>query len=152
MTRRWRGMVVVYALLLVHLRRVGGHREERMRALMAGLILLVLTGCGTGGMSQQYITRNDRGQEILTGPCGGRTLEGCQSVTITNNPADEEFWQFEARVKVRALVGIPYGRMPQDYNVIGPRRLCEAVRATVKPDIPTEPCKGPFYFRRDANQ
>jgi len=28
-------------------------------------------------------------------------------VTITNNPADEEFWQFEERVKVQALVGIP---------------------------------------------
>lgn len=124
-----------------------------MRTLLAGLILpLVLVGCGSGGMSQQYVTRNARGQEVLTGAClRGQTTEECQSmrsVTITNNPSDEEFWQFEARVQVRALVGIPYGRMPQDYNVIGPQEQCEAVRATVRD--PTEPCKGPFYFRRDA--
>jgi hypothetical protein len=43
--------------------------------------------------------------------------------------------------------------MPQDYNVIGSRETCEAVRARVT-NAPTEPCKGPFYFRaiRDAKQ
>lgn len=58
-------------------------------------------------------------------------------------------WVFEARVKVRAFAGIPYGRMPRDYNVIGPRERREAVRALVAD--PTEPCKGPFYFRRGAD-
>jgi hypothetical protein len=70
-------------------------------------------------------------------------------VTVTNNPDDEEFWQFEARVKVRAAVGIPYGRMPQDYNVIGSRDTCEEVRARVTAD-PTEPCQGPYFFKRDS--
>jgi len=40
----------------------------------------------------------------------GQTAAECDAmrrVTITNNPADEEFWQFEERVKVQALVGIP---------------------------------------------
>jgi len=61
-------------------------------------------------------------------------------VTITNNPSDEEFWQFEARIVVRANIGIPYGRRPQDFNVIGTRDDCEALRSTAK--VPTEPCKG----------
>jgi len=69
--------------------------------------------------------------------------------TCDDNPADEGFWQFEMRVRVRARIGIPYGRRPGDINFIGTREQCEAVRAKVKDD-PTEPCKGPFYFRRDS--
>ena len=69
---------------------------------------------------------------------------------MTNNPADEEFWQFEARIKVRALVGIPYGRMPQDYNIIGTQDRCGRIRAAVaQSGTPAEACKGPFYFRRN---
>jgi hypothetical protein len=48
---------------------------------------------------------------------------------------------------VRALVGIPYGRMPEDYNVIGSRETSEAVRGRVTD--PTEPCRGPYYFKRE---
>lgn len=132
-------------------------RIEASKDLMK-LLLLVLGlfagGCGTetttaGQHSYLYTTAS--GREILTTlPCGN-TADPCneryQSVTITNNPADEEFWQFEERVKVQALIGIPYGRRPQDINVIGTREQCEAVRATVKD--PTDLCKGPFYFRRD---
>src|SRR5262245_15388345 len=60
----------------------------------------------------------------MTPPCGN-TFPPCdkraRSVTITNHPAHREFWQCEERVQVRALIGIPYGRMPQDVNVIGTR-------------------------------
>jgi hypothetical protein len=51
-------------------------------------------------------------------------------------------------VKVRALIGISYGREPQDFDVIGAKQTCEAVRARVTD--PTEPCKGPFYFKRES--
>jgi hypothetical protein len=84
-------------------------------------------------------------------PCGN-AVDPCnktmKDARVTNDPTDEEFWQFEARIMVRALIGIPYGRMPQDFNVIGTQARCEAARAEVKD--PTEPCKGPFYFRREA--
>jgi len=85
----------------------------------------------------------------MTPPCGN-TFPPCdkraRSVTITNDPADGEFWQFEERVQVRALIGIPYGRMPQDVNVISTREQCEAVRATIR--IRRTPVRG-LYFRRD---
>jgi hypothetical protein len=116
--------------------------------------LVLLTGCaGTTEVGHgYYVYPNAKGQEVLTGaPCGNSVdpcNESMRSATVTNKPTDEEFWQFEARVKVQSWTGIPYGRMPKDYNVIGPREQCEAVRASVR--APTEPCKGPFYFRREA--
>ncbi len=128
-----------------------------MKILMLGLVLgLVLGGCGSAGFGQHWVGKNAKGQEILTAACprGGTPTEceAMQPVQITTDPADEEFWQFEARVRVRALVGIPYGRMPRDFNVIGTQGQCESVRATVEQDTPTEPCKGPFYFRRETSK
>jgi len=125
-----------------------------MVVLLSALPGLLVAGCGpevvtTGHHSYLYTTPS--GREILTTQACGSVTDPCNEryrrVTITNDPADEEFWQFEERVQVRALIGIPYGRMPQDVNVIGTQEQCEAVRATVKD--PTDPCKGPFYFRRD---
>lgn len=128
---------------------------DAMKFLVVAASLL-LGGCGTESTAtghKTYLYKTTSGQAILTTlPCGDQTdpcNERYQSATITNNPADEEFWQFEMRVRVRALIGIPYGRRPEDINVIGTREHCEAVRAKVKDD-PTEPCKGPFYFRRDS--
>jgi hypothetical protein len=120
-------------------------------------ILLVVTftlaGCAgtTDKGKSYYVYKNTAGNEILTDmPCGN-AVDPCnksmRDARVTNNHVDEEFWQFEARVQVRSLVGIPYGRMPQDFNVIGPKERCESARATVTD--PTEPCKGPFHFRRD---
>jgi hypothetical protein len=113
---------------------------------MAGSVALLALLAGCAGTSEP-------GNEILTDmPCGN-AVDPCnkamRDARVTNNPADEEFWQFEARPMVRALVGIPYGRMPQDFNVIGSKERCEAARASITPaDTPTEPCKGPFYFKR----
>jgi len=41
--------------------------------------------------------------ENATDPCDERY----RKVTIMNHPSDEAFWQFEARIAVRAMVGIP---------------------------------------------
>ena len=91
----------------------------------------------------------------------GQTSEECQSmrpVAVTNNPSDEEFWQFRARLKNTLYweplgipilfipIGPPGRSVPRDINVIGSRETCEAVRARVTD--PTESCKGPFYFHR----
>jgi hypothetical protein len=116
---------------------------------------LLLTACVTGTNEKghsYYVYKNGHGHEILTPQPCGNTTDACnnamQQAQVTNDPADEEFWQFEARVMVRALIGIPYGRMPQDFNVIGTKARCETVRAGV--NDPTEPCQGPYYFRREA--
>lgn len=125
-----------------------------MPRLVALLAALVLTACASNGQPQHWVGKHTRGHEVLTLTClPGQSASECTSmrtVTITNQAGDEEFWIFEARVKVRAAIGIPYGRMPQDYSVIGGQGACEAVRAEVaKTETPTEACKGPFYFRRD---
>jgi hypothetical protein len=175
-------------------------RRRRLCIVVAMLLVaLVVEGCRSGGMSQLYVTRNAEGQEVLTDGCiRGQNSAECQSmppVTITNNPSDEEFWQFEATVKnthywgrtslpgsawmlarppfwwgsfsglgtpwgpfgipivppgvtmMHMLLGTSLGHGPRDFNVIGSQETCEAVSATVTD--PTEPCKGPFFFRRD---
>ena len=119
--------------------------------LFAVLASLVACAGTTDKGKGYYVYKNAAGNEVLTDmPCGNAVdpcNKGMRDARVTNNPADEEFWQFEARVMVRAVVGIPYGRMPQDFNVIGPKERCETARASVTD--PTEPRKGPFYFKRD---
>lgn len=132
----------------------------RVRLGMVSVMIFLgvfVAGCMTGTSEKghsYYVYKNANGHDILTPlPCGN-AVDPCnktmQDAKVTDDPGDEEFWQFEARVMVRALVGIPYGRMPQDFNVIGNQARCEAVRADVKD--PTEACKGPFYFRRQATR
>ncbi len=139
--------------MLCWLRRVVPRAMSR-RKFPVLLLALGVAACGTiTEKSYLYVAkRPDTGVEVLTVGClVGQTADECQSmtpVTITNDPKDEEFWMFEARVLMRAAIGIPYGRMPQDVPVLGPRTRCEAVRATVRADTPTEPCKGPMYFKR----
>jgi hypothetical protein len=68
---------------------------------------------------------------------------------MTDDPKGEEAWQFEQRVKIRAVIGIPYGRVPTDLIVAGPREQCEALRQQVAASgIPTERCEGPIRFLR----
>jgi hypothetical protein len=91
---------------------------------------------------------------VLTAACiPHQSASDCvaiQTVTITKTATDEEFWIFKAQVEVRANIGIPYGRWPQHFAVIGSQDRCEVAHAEVaKTETPTEACKGPFYFRRD---
>lgn len=103
-----------------------------------------------GGVSFQWMTS-----------CGTHVdpaATGCHAV-VTENPADEQAWMFEMRVK-EYVYGMPAGRRPVDYVLAGTRETCEAVRASMTertymqfgPTQPavTEPCKGPVYFRREA--
>jgi hypothetical protein len=139
-------------------RMMSALRLSPTKALFLAALGLLSGGCGTevttvGGRT--YLYKTPSGQEVLTTlPCGN-AADSCneryRSATITNNSADEEFWQFERSIQVRAAIGIPYGRRPQDVNVIGTREQCEAVRSRVK-DAMAEPCKGPFYFHRDESK
>jgi len=123
--------------------------------------LAMLAGCAgtTEKGKSYYVYKNASGNEVLTGrPCGN-AVDPCnktmEDARVTNNPADEEFWQFEARPKNTVYMGpfgipivpIPAGRISKDFNVIGSQATCEPVRARIAD--PTEPCKGPFYFQRD---
>jgi hypothetical protein len=131
----------------------------RTLAITALLGTVLLTGCtGTTAVGHRYhLLRNASGHEVLgaigepgPSPCGALICPGAVYARVTNDPHDEEFWQFEARISVYANVGIPYGRQPRDYNVIGSRDRCEDERVHwIARSIPTEPCRGPFFFRRD---
>ncbi len=112
------------------------------RTLLIALFVsvLMLAGCATSGRAvvgqTYYVYKNNKGIEVL----GQKwQTEGSKPAVVTNNPADEEFWQFEARINDGTL-----------FNVIGSKDRCEASRnSTPRLTSLTEPCKGPFYFRRE---
>jgi len=81
----------------------------------------------------------------------------CNAV-LTGNPADAEARFSEARVKIY-WAGIPVGPELQDFLIAGNQERCEAVRANMRASTlwskerevpPTDPCKGPFYFKRES--
>jgi len=136
-----------------------------IRALIV-LPLLLLAGCSAattpgsryrmdgprtlGGVSFESMTSCGTNVDVAATRC---------FAVVTDNPADEQAWMFEYRVK-NYLWGIPIGRQPLDYVLAGARETCEAVRASMtegtymsfgkrQPAV-TEPCKGPLYFRREA--
>jgi len=105
-----------------------------------------------GGTTVQWLTACSPNPDVGTIHC---------NVALTGQPTDQEAWQFEARIRVVSGLGISYGREPQDFIVAGAREHCETVRLAFrsKPHAfyaeetpPTEPCKGPLYFRREAGK
>src|SRR5262249_29780515 len=148
------------------LRHVQRSVNSMTRALIA--LSLLLAGCtavtSTGTRYRVETTRTVGAAsfEPMTF-CGAnvdQVATNCYAV-VTGNPADEQAWMFENRIK-NYLWGIPIGRLPIDYVLAGTHETCEAVRARTtegtymnfgkrRPAV-TEPCKGPFYFRREAPQ
>ena len=105
----------------------------------------VLVGCA----GPTSVVSNPGSYEQLTETCQSWS-DTCKAVRLTDNPGDEEAWRFEARLKVRAFFGIPYGRHPSDQYVVGSRVGCEEVRSRfVATGTPTQPCEGPVHFRRE---
>ncbi len=135
-----------------------------MRSVL--LIALALAGCSAattpgsryqltspqllGGSMVQWLTLCNPNPDVGPVTCNAQ---------LTGDPADQEAWLFEARIRVVSNIGIPYGREPQDFIVVGTREKCEATRLAIrsKPHAfyaeetpPTEPCKGPLYFKSEA--
>ena len=106
-------------------------------AAAALMLLFLLAGCspvkvGEAGQTA-WLWKSPKGGEFLVGACP-QTISAAEcsklpKVELTANPQDREAWQFERRVKIRALIGIPYGRQPVDVMVVGPRTWCEGVAA-----------------------
>jgi len=69
-------------------------------------------------------------------------------IVVTENPADEEFWEIAYPMPAAATEGGPRAQFEYGY-VIGDRRRCEAEREThAKSGIRTVACIGPHYFKR----
>jgi hypothetical protein len=98
------------------------------RALWVVLVLLA-TGCSSAKVGQAgqtaWLWHSPKGGEFVVNGCPTTiTSEECSKlprVELTTNPQDQEAWQFERRSKVRALIGISYGRQPVDVIVVGSR-------------------------------
>ena len=138
--------------------------EMTPRAVALALLGVALVGCAAAtapGSRYQLTERQPWGTttvQWLT-PCNPNPSVGAVTcnVMLTDNPTDAEAWLFEARLKIY-WSGIPVGREPQDYFVTGDRAHCETVRANMRTSTlwsnerevpPTEPCTGPFYFKRE---
>ena len=83
-----------------------------------------------------YVYKNEQGAEVL-----GREWQrsGAKSATVTNDPADEEFWQFAVRINEGLIL-----------NSTGSKEKCEAARnRTPRGASLSDPCQGPFYFKRE---
>ncbi len=110
------------------------------------LLVWLLAGCVTGFPTS--IVKNPAGWEQLTSMCYSWS-DTCKPIRVTGVAGDEEAWWFAARMK-RSLVGASYGRQLVDQYVVGPRENCEATRLKVaQAGIPSAPCEGPIYFRRE---
>jgi len=115
------------------------------------------------------VTRNCPFYPIIEGnSVTGWRSPVCTEVAGTRNQADTEFWKFERYHAAQIFAPVPIlgfiptgpsfkGSSTTKIGVIGPQAACEAIRATVrKPrgvagddtDSWTEPCQGPYYFRR----
>lgn len=116
---------------------------------MRRMWLIAAAGVLVGCAGRTSVVSNPGAYEQLTETCQSSS-DTCKAVRLTDNPGDEEAWRFEARLKVRAFIGIPYGRHPSDQYVVGSRVGCEEVRSRfVATGTPTKPCEGPVHFRRE---
>ena len=112
-----------------------------IQTLLAVVMALALAGCaGTTGRAvvgqKFYVYKNDQGLEVLGQEWQKR---GAKSAVVTNDPADEEFSQFDARINEGMI-----------FNVIGSKAQCETVRnRTPRLASLSDPCQGPFYFKRE---
>src|SRR5262249_37487099 len=69
-------------------------------------------------------------------------------ILVTENPADEEFWEIAYPTPAPNVEGQPGARFAYG-NVVGDRRRCETEREThEKSGTHTAACLGPHYFKR----
>ena len=121
-------------------------REARTVGFAA--LVLFLAGCG----SQAWLYHHPQGWDQIVSTCPpwitAATCQSLPAVQMTDETTAREAWQYEARVKMRALAGWSYGRMPIDVTIVGGRDECERIRGLdAAAGTPTEACKGPVYFK-----
>jgi len=156
------------------------------------VLIALFAGCATAPRSsieQGHVWRDPNGLELISpGESCHKAIRfnsqsnanewvdiPCTTVTLTQDPADEEFWTFKAhpeqKVQVTVLYGlvpvgpaIPAGRVSVSLRVVGSEAVCEAARQSIargrpvndlesgRPGTPTESCVGPYFFKRAGGQ
>ena len=127
----------------------------RDRAVILGLTLVAVGGCVTGAQTAvgtYYERTTVTGLGDVLRACNPTITASVCNVRLTSKPGDTEAWYFEARIK-NVVNGIPVGREPVDFVVVGDQQRCETARGSLtvtglygKDTPPTEPCKGPQRF------
>jgi len=143
--------------------RGGSRRVIRMesgilRVTAFVLFASALSGCVAATLpgTQYELVERAQARGLRSCIASSDSEPGTCNVVRTGDAADNEAWMFEARLRV-VVNFIPFGREPVDHIVVGTREQCEATRAAFRsrPHVaygeetpPTEPCKGPLYFRK----
>ena len=112
-----------------------------MRRSGVVLVGVLLVGCAAGPSKWSSAWRDPATGVVIFDAVGARGYT--ERIEITSDGAP--LWITETRVKVRALVGIPYGSMPVDVG-FPTREGCEQYRAShptyTRPD---EVCQVRYY-------
>jgi hypothetical protein len=137
---------------------------ESRNSMVTAFVLFAsaLSGCvaSTSPGTQYELVERAQARWLRSCIASSDSEPGTCNVVLTGDAADKEAWMFEARLRV-VVKFIPFGREPVDHIVVGTREQCEATRAAFRsrPHLaygeetpPTEPCKGPLYFRTMESQ
>jgi hypothetical protein len=84
-------------------------------------------------------------------------FDSCESVARVEQPTDLEAWAFTYKEAQTAPYGIPAGEVPITLYIVGAKEQCDRAEARLASLKATgvgmkaisEPCHGPFYFKKD---
>jgi hypothetical protein len=130
-------------------------------------VLLVLAvaiapqGCGialnavrSNGAPGALNTNGD--SRIISATCMAG-FDSCESVTRVEQPTDLETWALTYKEAQTGPYGIPAGEVPITLYIVGAKTSCDQAEARlaamkgtgVGMKAVSEPCNGPFYFKKD---
>lgn len=131
------------------------------RILVVAMLALATQGCGLGinalrsnGTPGALNTKGD--SRIIAATCMAG-FESCESVAQVEQPTDLEAWAFTYKERQVGPYGIPAGEVPITLYIVGSKERCDRAEARLAPLKGTgagmkgisEPCHGPFYFKKD---
>jgi hypothetical protein len=134
--------------------------------MKTGVVLLLLLavaiqGCGialnavrSNGAPGALNTNSD--SRIISATCMAG-FDSCESVTQVERATDLEAWALTSKEAQTGPYGIPAGEVPITLYIVGMKEQCDRAEARVASLKGTgvgmkaisEPCHGPFYFKKD---
>jgi len=84
-------------------------------------------------------------------------FDSCESVARVEQPTDLEAWALTYKEAQTGPYGIPAGEVPITLYIVGMKEQCDRAEARlaslkgtgVGVKAISEPCHGPFYFKKD---
>jgi hypothetical protein len=122
---------------------------------------IVSQGCGvainavrSNGSPGALNTKGD--SRIIAATCMAG-FDSCESVAQVEQPTDLEAWAVTYKEAQTGPYGIPAGEVPITLYIVGAKESCDRVEGRLASLKGTgagmkaisEPCHGPFYFKKD---